>query len=264
MEINPGELIDQIVLNDFFGEKKGDSSTKNWMLGAYKKFIDILSSKDFPCLFGKQAVKAQSLKILFVSESTHLSDWVNGVLSYTSFVKTTPIKERLYSPLVVFFEKNSFKNIETEHEFCWEQIQILHENDPKEWPEKVPADTNDTLWTFCFNEVELFFNISNPHHIFLKSRNLGEYITFIINPRNNFDFIASKSDPKGIKIRKKIRERVCLYNDGIIPTELGFFGDDGNYEWKQYQLHEPDEKTMKKCPLSIIRKAKSLFSKGII
>lgn len=43
--------------------------------------------------------------------------------------------------------------------------------------------------------------MSFKHHYDLKSRNLGKNLTFIINPRENFDFVASGK--KGTKIRKK-------------------------------------------------------------
>lgn len=56
-----------------------------------------------------------------------------------------------------------------------------------------------------------FFNVSCPHHKILKNRNLGDFITFVINPRENFDYVAPKNSEKGRKIRKTIRDRVVKF-----------------------------------------------------
>lgn len=58
---------------------------------------------------------------------------------------------------------------------------------------------NNSTWSFCFNEVELFFNISCPHHQIFKNRNLGDFITFIVNPRENFDYVANGNKKQGVK-----------------------------------------------------------------
>jgi len=144
--------------------------------------------------------------------------------------------------LLLSLKKNDFLCLEDEHKFCWEQLRILHENDPAAWPSDVPTDPNDSQWTFCFNEEQLFFNMSCPKQLKLKSRNLGRHITFVVNPRKNFDAIASLNSKKGIMVRQTIRNRVKNYNDGFVPSELGFFGDEKNLEWMQYQLHEPEGK----------------------
>lgn len=80
-----------------------------------------------------------------------------------------------------------------------------------------------------------------------KNRNLCAYIAFVINPRENFDFVASGSKKSGIKGRERIRKRVKDYNNGSIPKELGFFGDEDNRECRQYTLQEERE-IFKVCP----------------
>lgn len=73
-----------------------------------------------------------------------------------------------------------------------------------------------------------------------------------INPRVHFDIVANSNDPKGVKIRKTIRGRSTLYNNGLEPAELGFYGEDTNKEWKQYALHEPGTPVTNKCSLKLI------------
>jgi len=151
---------------------------------------------------------------------------------------------------VVFFRQH-FQTLKEEQNFAWSQIQILHDNDIQAYPKHIPTNPNRHNWTFCFNKIELFFNVSTPHYEILKNRNLGSYITFVVNPRENFDFVASNETKQGRKMREIIRKRVKNYNSGILPNELGFFGDESKFEWKQYVLNEPNTQAPNKCPLKI-------------
>lgn len=193
-------------------------------------------------------MKRASLKLLFVSADDHETDLVGGLKSYTAFVRATSVDDRLYSPLVVIFEPTGFQDLASEHAFCWNQLGILHRNDPGAWPSEVPTDPRDSRWSFCFDGLQLFFNMSCPHHLQMRSRTLGERVTFVVNPRENFDRIASVKSKKGVKVRETIRGRVQIYNGGLVPPELGYFGDDQNLEWKQYQLNEPDTTPLQTCP----------------
>lgn len=244
VEIRTGVIVEQCFLSE-----RCDCSafphSRDWTSAAYAGFAAVLSRSDFPCLFGRKAFWRESLKFLFVRGA---ADLVAGVLAYTTFVKTTSLDTRLYSPLVIVFKHDGFANLADEHTFCWEQLRILHENDPREWPGSVPTDPADSRWTFCFDGVQLFVNMSCPGHRHLKSRNLGQSVIFIVNPRQNFDAGASLNSRKGVTVRQTIRERVRRYNDGVVPDGLGFFGDDINLEWKQYQLNEPGSQAVRKCP----------------
>ncbi len=44
------------------------------------------------------------------------------------------------------------------------------------------------------------------------------------------------------------------YNREKRPKELGFFGDENNLEWKQYQLNEEGALVNSQCPLNINKK----------
>ena len=39
-----------------------------------------------------------------------------------------------------------------------------------------------------------------------KNRNLGAYIAFVINPRENFDFVASGSKKSGIRVESELEK----------------------------------------------------------
>lgn len=85
----------------------------------------------------------------------------------------------------------------------------------------------------------------------MKSRNLGRYITFVINLRENFDLIADGNAAGGQRVREAIRERIRAYNQGVMPDTLGCYGQDDNLEWRQYQLWEPEGLRLWRCPLKL-------------
>lgn len=91
--------------------------------------------------------------------------------------------------------------------------------------------------------------MSSKQHKLLRNRNLGDFLTFVINPRENFDIVASNKTQSGIRTRENIRARVKTYNNGLCPKELGFYGDENNLEWHQYQLSEPSVRRPNRCPL---------------
>ncbi len=166
---------------------------QNWEQEALRGFEKNMQNPEFPCIFALRAYKLQGILFLFVP-ICQPKTFIKGMMEYTEFIKITPIDKRLYNPLVIFFQ-NSFTSLFKEQIFAWQQLQCLHNNDTKKWLGHIPANPNDSAWSFCFNAVELFFNISCPHHQIFKNRNLGDFITFIVNPRENFDYVA-KGDKK--------------------------------------------------------------------
>lgn len=169
------------------------SNSQSWMRKAKDDFYMRLTNKQFPCLFALNAFCNKGILFLFIDDKQSLL--LNGLMEYISFVKNTPIKNRLTNPLVIFF-KQKFDTLEKEHVFAWKQIQFLHDNDTQPYPSHIPLDTDSPQWCFCFQDIELFINVSCPHHDMYKNRNLGAYIAFVINPRENFDFVASGSKKK--------------------------------------------------------------------
>lgn len=176
---------------------------------------------------------------------------------YTEFTRQVPARTRLYTPLIVIFQR-TFPTLADQHQFCWRQLQASHYNDTKDWPSNVPMDPEHSLWTFCFDGVQLFIYMSCPGHVTLKSRNLGSRITFVINPRENFDLIANRNSRKGIRVRQTIRERVERYNAAPVPDVLGFFGSHTNPEWRQYQLTEEHSPPKAACPFRMRTRTKEV------
>lgn len=228
----------------------GDNEV-DWRTDSVESFSLALGDKSFPCVFGRAAHKRQSCLILFVSKSNMVQDITQGLIGYTDYVRTLSDEERVYSPLVVFFEDNDFESLEMEHDYAWGVLQTLHDNDPSAWPENVPEDPDHHLWSFCFNGMPLFVNMTCPGHVVMKTRRLGDHICLVFNPRENFDRVASMKTRKGVNLRRVIRDKVAIYNNGVVPSALGFYEDKDNREWKQYQLEEEGGKSLRRCPLSM-------------
>lgn len=221
----------------------------SWKQRAWRQFSIKMIDRDFPCLFSKRAWSSKTIYFLFCDkyEDDGHTDFLKGMLQYSEYVNHTELKKRLFSPLVVFFSPD-FCMKKTQHEVGWEALKWLHSHDVKPWPSNIPKDPESAEWTFCFNNIEFFINMSTKDHRILRNRNLGSYLTFVINARENFDTVANGQTQSGRSTRKQIRERVRTYNGGVVPSELGFYGEAENLEWKQYQLSEPDLTRPNKCP----------------
>lgn len=224
--------------------------SQSWHSQALADFLERMSDERFPCLFARKAWKDRSLRLLFCAkrETGQYEDFLHGLIQYTQFVRDTDVSDRLFFPLVVFFDERFCGEERLQHLIAWEALEWGHEHDPSPWPADVPLDTDDPKWSFCFNGVQLFININSTNHRIIKSRNLGRFLTMVINPRENFDIVANSKTKSGKLIRNKIRERVAAFNDGYVPQELGFYGDRTNKEWHQYQLSEAGLERPSVCP----------------
>lgn len=220
-----------------------------WQTSALGEFSSRMEQNSFPCLFARKAWSSGSARFAFAECDQIVSyrDALEALTEYTNFVRATDLSERLLVPLVMFFETSGLES-KSLHAIGWDAINWLHEHDPAEWPAEISRSPDTPDWCFCFNGVQLFVNMSTPAHVALKSRNLGSRLTFVINPRENFDAVASKETLSGRLVRQNIRNRVERYNGEPAPDELGFYGHPDNREWRQYQLAEAGLDRPQECP----------------
>ncbi|MFI8418637.1 YqcI/YcgG family protein [Serratia sp. NPDC078593] len=212
----------------------------------------------FPCLFSKRAWGAKTIRVIFCDrrKDGDFSDFLQGIIQYSHFIHSTPLNKRIFAPLVVFFSQD-FNTNKSQHETGWEALKWIHAHDIHPWPSHIATDPGSADWTFCFNNIQFFINMSTKDHKVLRNRNLGMHLTFVINARENFDAVANGKTKGGRQIREHIRERVKIYNDGAFPQELGFYGEEDNLEWKQYQLAEEGVARPHQCPFSSKHKLNS-------
>lgn len=222
-------------------------------LDIFQSTLNIIKQEGFPCIFAQRVANNMSAFAIFVSDINQYNEFLNGVTEYTEFIKQNDPLVRILNPLIVFIDDNS-SSLKEQHDKAWFLIQTLIDNNPSEVPINY-HDTTNPQWCLLFNDIQLFVNISASEYSLLKSRNIGKGIHLIINPREIFDVVAPYNKPKGLKIRNKIRERIVSFNKQPLPAELGFYGDENNFEWRQYQLYEFGGKDNTKYPLNFKRKS---------
>ncbi|MFS0827518.1 YqcI/YcgG family protein [Pseudomonas phoenicis] len=220
----------------------------HWTCNAVEHCRRTVLDPEFPCLFGRKAMAARTCHVLFARARTAAADIARGAAQYIDLVRTAPAKARIGSPLLAFIQTDEHSTLAAQQTWAWSILQGMHALDPRPWPASLTQDPHDPQWAFCFNGMPLFVNMSFPGHRLMKSRHLGPHIVFVINPRENFDEVASANTSSGQGIRAKIRQRVAHYNDGVMPQTLGFFGQPDNFEWQQYQLHETGALEPQRCP----------------
>ncbi len=229
-----------------------------WPLSAFTQIKSIASRPDFPCYFAAKAFDTGGQQFLFCDtpdSPATLDNLATSLVEYLNIVERTSGWQALATIMFVVFKPlHPAATLEDYHNQGWRILDYLHRHDPKPWPADIPKDIEDPGWTFCFNGVSLFVNMSCPAHVNRKSRNVGDSFAFILQPRAGFDEVAG-NNPKGNQVRRMIRARIGRY-DTIGPSPaLGSYGDGATLEWKQYALQDNNEPNKAECPL------KKLFPK---
>lgn len=231
-------------------------STHQWRKTSFDAICAILEPpSDFPCYFSQHAFRKQNIVFIFI-EST--SDEDLSILSvelgyYLQRCDQWDGTIATAEPLLVLFNPDRVRSdsVAGYHSLGWQILQYLHEHDPFDWPTNVARDPNKAFWSMCYRGVQLFVNMSNPAHKQRLSRNLGDSLCFVINPRERFDIVAG-NDEHGWRVRRLIRDRVHAY-DGIEHCpQLGSYNA-GEIEWWQYGIFDTNVERQDSCPFVMKR-----------
>jgi uncharacterized protein len=88
------------------------------------------------------------------------------------------------------------------------------------------------------------------------SRNLGPGMVLLFQPRSVFvDTITNKVI--GREARNQVRKRLETWDEVSAHPDLGFYGDPGNLEWKQYFLTDENVAAEDRCPFLKRKKAQA-------
>jgi hypothetical protein len=229
--------------------KPNDPRPAPWEQRARDLFVQRMLDRDrlFPCVFGVDAVKRETLRFTFVPGDAGIFPLAGAL---TEFVALAPSLGKRTS-LVAFFEPDGTPcDLEGYAKRFWQILQDLHDADSQPWPGDIPADTEDPSWEFCFGGMPMFVVANTPAHEHRLSRHF-EYLAITFQPRFVFDDIAADS-PQGQNARKVINSRLRDY-DSVPPTPLlGAFGSPGNREWTQYFLADDNVPVspLTRCPFT--------------
>lgn len=232
-----------------------------WAPRAFCQITDALAHDGFPCIFARKVNSVKSGWVCFVDsvESRHGREEVrSAVLAYLGSLEHYPREKAFLMPLLVVVRPVRPPLSHGEYsQQAWNLLQHLHDNDPEPWPADVPTDRERDDWSFCFGGEQVFSNVSHPAHRLHRSRNLGDSLTFVMQPRKSFDLVAG-SNHKGRVVRSVIRARAARYEGQPASADLGFFGTPGNREWRQMAAREGDEEYPATCPLKIRRRGNTV------
>ncbi|WP_438825092.1 YqcI/YcgG family protein [Bacillus sp. JJ1122] len=154
-----------------------------------------------------------------------------------------------FTSLVIFFDTpadliESYK-VEDYEQLFWELLNGLGKMDVADWPAHIPSDPENSAWEFCFHGEQYFMYCATPAHEKRKSRHFPCFM-LAITPRwvlTEFNSSAAGA----AKIKANIRKRLELYDTSPIHPDLNSYGNDDNFEWKQYFLHD-EQTSLSECP----------------
>jgi len=226
---------------------------KRWHEVALRELRQRLDDENFPCPFAKKSNEIGNQWFIFVEgvSAEDLHHLALGLIEFAMLSRQTERGRKMLSPLVVLFQPDpEIRDLQSYHDRAWRILQKLHGYDQAAWPEHTPTNPEHHLWSFCYAGMQMFVNVSAPYQRERPSRNLGQGLVFIINPRENFDIVAGDNDA-GHKVRALIRKRIAKY-DGLPASEdLGTYGNLTNREWRQYIAGEANAPLPAACPLKI-------------
>ncbi|MBN7809016.1 YqcI/YcgG family protein [Agrobacterium rosae] len=232
--------------------------SQNWQGRMFAQLSERLTSPSpFPCLFSQNAFKRELLLFSFVEDFSlqQMQAATRDVSEYVEISKKWDGSLATAHPLLMAFSHDAIQSIKLEdyHAAGWKMLQYWHEADAQPWPEKVAKDPHSPFWSMCFNGMQLFTNMSCPAHSVRKSRNLGDYLILVINPRERFDIVAGDT-PEGRKVRTNIRRRIEIYDGVPHCNQLGSY-EAGEIEWWQYGIVEDNKERTDRCPFHFVDQA---------
>ncbi len=202
----------------------------------------------FPCIPATQGYSLNQFRYGFVGDPRDYSS--AGVLA-TLLSEYTKCSRHLgpYTSLIIFYKtslelKTTYSVEQFEHLF-WDQLNRLREEDEFEWPTHIPVDPHNAIWEFCYQSEQYFMYCATPAH---KSRKSRHFSTFMIAITPRWVLEGFHASPTyGEKIKSKIRHRLENYDSIPVHPYLKSYGQEDNYEWKQYFLHD-DDTSLSWCP----------------
>lgn len=225
-----------------------------WQQSAYQHFKTMMSDKNspYPCVPGIQGFIKDTLRFAFVGDPRdHESSFqlAKALKEYGKISRQTG----KYASLVVFFDSMGLPkdtDVSTYQNYFWSILNRVNRLDEAPWPEEIPKNPHHHDWEFCYDGEPYFAFCSTPAHQKRKSRK-SPFFTLAFQPRWVFDDINS-STPFGQKLKAVIRKRLVDY-DGVPPhPDLKWYGQEDNFEWKQYFLKD-DDSSLLRCPFSAMK-----------
>lgn len=225
------------------GEQVGLTDFPEWLGSSYEKLRSLVMHPEYPCYFGTMAERRGEMFYSYVFGKD-----IGGLpATMRTFSRLASQPEYRRNNIAIFFEPDAQPLLhQAYHDHFWEALQHLHNTDPHPEADFQP-DPDDEAWEFSFGGVQMFVVCACPSFTKRHSRNLGPGMVLLFQPRAVFvDTITNKVI--GREARNQVRARLREWDDVEPHPDLGFYGDPGNLEWKQYFLDDSNAARIDECP----------------
>ncbi|RXJ04115.1 YqcI/YcgG family protein [Anaerobacillus alkaliphilus] len=226
------------------------TSMQTWQNDAYDSFAKKMSDKEhlFPCIPATQGFRLNHFRFAFIldpREEKAVEELATLLKEYSETSRDTGN----FSSLIVLFETPldliQEYSVEDYEALFWSLLNRVSELDEIQWPDHIPTEADNNIWEFCFHGQQYFVYCGTPAHKQRESRRTDVF-TLAITPRWVLDEF-NRSPELSQKIKDNIRTRLEAYDSAPAHPELKKYGQDDNYEWKQYFLRD-DETALSECP----------------
>jgi len=234
-KVSPLGWRDRIILDAF----DSDGLVELWMERAYRDFCDRVKDQAYPCFFGTTAERRGEMFYAFVQASNIFQ--LAGKMR--EFVRRGRIAQCNRYNLAVFFRPDGIRDHKQFGRRFWDILQYLHMADTR--PD--PGQPSDAEWEFTFEGCQMFVVASSPTYLKRRSRNLGDGMVILFQPRSVFvDIVTNEAISSAA--RGEVRDRLRRWDEIPAHPDLGVYGDPKNLEWKQYCLPDDNEPMVGECP----------------
>lgn len=225
------------------GDQVGPTDFPPWLERSYETLRSLVMHPEYPCFFGTIAERRGEMFYSYVRGK----DTGELPATMTTFARLASQPEYRRNNIAIFFEPDPVPlSHATYHDLFWDTLQFLHDVDPDPLAGQQP-DPSDEAWEFSFGGIQMFVVCACPSFGQRHSRNLGPGMVLLLQPRAVFvDTITNKVI--GREARNQVRERLRKWDDVAPHPDLGFYGDPGNLEWKQYFLADTNDPAAGQCP----------------
>jgi FPC/CPF motif-containing protein YcgG len=207
----------------------------------------------FPCIFGQNSVRRGNVKFLLVpflhNQCVHdYRSLASDLRAYLESINVSRLDINRHQPLLVMFQPvKEMKDVNDFRKVFLDAMQYLIDHDERPWPEHISKNPSDESWTMCFHGCEIFVNVSHPAHVKRRSRNMGNGLVFVLNPRKIFD-VAAPDNRQGASLAAKIRANIAVYDDISHSPLLGSYVLN-EAQWQQYMIPDDNDSLPLSCPL---------------
>jgi FPC/CPF motif-containing protein YcgG len=214
-----------------------------WLDASYETLCTHVMDPAYPCFFGTIAEKRGEMFYSYVNGK----DIRDLPATMQTFAELVTLPQYRKNNIAIFFEPDAQPlTHEAYHAWFWSILQHLHDVDPDPKADAQPEPSHED-WEFSFAGVETFVVCACPSFRLRHSRNLGPGMVLLFQPRSVFvDTITNKVI--GREARNQVRKRLETWDEISAHPDLGFYGDPGNLEWKQYFLDDANLPADDRCP----------------